>query len=212
VRSIPPGRAGRLFLLAKIGAARRSSELLDQKRQLLMREEARVATLFDSTRDEWDRACGEADEWLARMTLLGGQRELQVLASGREGRAELEVEWKSWMGFEQPAAGRSELPRADPLLDASGNAAGAPAVDAYRRALEAALAHGVAAEARRRVISELSSTRRRLRSITHRRIPALELLLHELELRLDAAELEEHVVSRWARQSQARDTGPARTA
>jgi len=88
----------------------------------------------------------------------------------------------------------------DSLLDVSGNAAGAPSVAAYRHAVEAAVAHAVAAEAERRLADELASTRRRLRSITHRRIPELESLLNNLELRLDASELEEHVVRRWARQ------------
>jgi len=61
-------------------------------------------------------------------------------------------------------------------------------------------AHAVAEESKRRVEGELASTRRRLRSITRRRIPELDSLLGELELKLDAAELEDHVVGRWARE------------
>jgi V/A-type H+-transporting ATPase subunit D len=208
VRSIPPGRAGRLWLLGKLGSARRSGELLEQKRQLLMREQARVAALADSTRSEWESACCDAERWMARMVLLGGRRELQVLTADREGRAEIEVEWKSSMGLEHPDNGRCVLPAKNLLLDVSGNAAGAPTVEAYRRALDAGASHAVAAETMRRVAAELASTRRRLRSITHRRIPELEALLRELELRLDAAELEDHVVGRWARQKLRASAGP----
>jgi len=212
MNGVPPGRAGRLWLLAKLGGARRSGDLLEQKRQLLLREYASVSSLADATRLEWESACREAERWMWRLALLGGRRELEVLSAGRSGKAQIEVSWQRSIGLERPERGRCLLPAADPLLDVSGNAAGAPSVEAYRHAVDAAAAHGVAAEATRRVAAELASTRRRLRSIEHRRIPELERRLRELELRLDAAELEEHVVSRWARQSQARDTGPARTA
>jgi V/A-type H+/Na+-transporting ATPase subunit D len=200
MRSVPPGRAGRLWLLGKLAGARRSSDLLEQKRQLLLREYARVSALADASRVEWQNACREAERWAWRLALLGGQRELDVLAIGYAGRAELEVVWKSSMGLDHPEDGRCVLPAPQPVLDISGNAAGAPAVEAYRQALEAAVAHAVAAETKRRVANELASTRRRLRSITHRRIPELEGRLNDLELRLDAAELEDHVVGRWARE------------
>jgi V/A-type H+-transporting ATPase subunit D len=200
VRSVPPGRAGRLWLLGKLAAAHRSGDLLDQKRQLLLREHARVSALAESARLDWERACQEAERWIVRLTLLGGQRELQVLASGREATARFEVVWKTSMGLEHPEDGRCVLPQADPVLDSSGNAAGAPTVEAYRAALVAAAAHAVAEESKRRVEGELASTRRRLRSITRRRIPELDSLLGELELKLDAAELEDHVVGRWARE------------
>jgi len=199
MRRVPPGRAGRLWLLAKLGAARRSSELLDQKRQILMRQLAKASALADQTRADWEKTCHEAESWLWRLTLLGGQREIHVLGADRQGRAQVEVSWKSSMGLEQPEADRCILPPAEPLLDVSGNVAGAPTVEAYREAIAAALAHAAAAEALRRVQNELASTRRRLRSITHRRIPELESLLADLELRLDASELEDHVVRRWAR-------------
>jgi len=200
VRSVPPGRAGRLWLLSKLTAARRSSDLLDQKRQLLLREYARASTLAKTTLEEWERTCHEAEQWLARLVLLGGQRELQVLSALRSGRAEVEFVWKRSMGLEYPERGGCVLPEQDRLLDVSANAAGAPSVDAYREAIAAAAAHAAAAEAKRRLASELAATRRRLRSINRRRIPQLEALLAELELRLDAAELEDRVVGRWARE------------
>ncbi len=200
MRSVPPGRAGRLWLLAKLAAARRSSDLLDQKRQLLLREYAQVSALAESTHGDWERSCCEAEQWLARLLLLGGQRELQVLSALRSGRAQVEFSWKRSMGLEYPERGACVLPEPDRLLDASANAAGAPSVEAYREAIVAAAAHAAAAEAKRRLATELASTRRRLRSITRRRIPELEALLGELELRLDAAELEDRVVGRWARE------------
>jgi len=200
VRSVPPGRAGRLWLLAKLAAARRSSDLLDQKRQLLLREYSQASALADSTLEDWERTCREAEQWLAHLVLLGGQRELQVLCALRSGRAEVEFAWKSSMGLEYPKFGGCVLPEPDRLLDASANAAGAPSVESYRDAMLAGAAHAAAAEAKRRLATELASTRRRLRSITRRRIPELEALLGELELRLDAAELEDRVVGRWARE------------
>ena len=121
----PPGSRGRLWLLDKLAGARRSSDLLEQKREVLLREYARVSTLADASRVEWENACREAERWALRLALLGGQRELNVLATGRAGRAELEVVWKSSMGLDQPEEGRCVLPVAQRLLDVSGNAAGA---------------------------------------------------------------------------------------
>ena len=48
-------------MLGKLAGARRSSDLLEQKRQLLLREYARVSTLADASRVEWENACREAE-------------------------------------------------------------------------------------------------------------------------------------------------------
>ena len=201
MRSVPPGHAGRLWLLAKLAAARRSSDLLDQKRQLLLREYAQVSALAESTHGDWERYLLRGRAMAARACCFSAdRRELQVLSALRSGRAQVEFSWKRSMGLEYPERGACVLPEPDRLLDASANAAGAPSVEAYREAIVAAAAHAAAAEAKRRLATELASTRRRLRSITRRRIPELEALLGELELRLDAAELEDRVVGRWARE------------
>jgi len=47
---VPPGRAGRLWLLGRVASARRSVELLDRKRKLLQREDARLTELCEQTR------------------------------------------------------------------------------------------------------------------------------------------------------------------
>ncbi|MGA8296609.1 MAG: V-type ATP synthase subunit D, partial [Acidimicrobiales bacterium] len=59
--------------------------------------------------------------------------------------------------------------------------------------------------------AELRSTNRRLRTIEHHRIPALEDALRVLNLRLEELEREERVVSRWAMKRDRARYGDAQT-
>ena len=60
---VPPGRAGRLWLLRRLAFARRSLELLDRKHQLLARELAGLARQRDEARRHWERSCADAERW-----------------------------------------------------------------------------------------------------------------------------------------------------
>ena len=52
---IQPGRAGRLWLLRRLDVARRGADVLDQKRQTLLREQERLAKRLAETTTEWER-------------------------------------------------------------------------------------------------------------------------------------------------------------
>lgn len=195
---VPPGRAGRLWIIVRLDAARRGRELLDRKRQLLRRELRRLMLLADERTAAWNAAAADAATWALRARLLGGAHELAIVAGPVAGRARVEVSWHNTMGVTHPEGAVCELPELSPGEVVAANAAFGPAAEAHRRALQAAVDAAVVTEAVRRIAAELAATQRRLRGIERHRIPALDDALQTLALRLDELEREERVVTRWA--------------
>jgi V/A-type H+-transporting ATPase subunit D len=196
---VPPGRAGRLWLRARLDATKRSADLLDHKRQLMQRELTRLASTRDGAEVAWKNACTDAERWGLRATALGGALDVALTATAVAGQANVEVLWRNTMGVihpDEPHYFPAVLPPADA---AAGNAAVAVAAAAYRRALETAATYGAADVSFSIVQTELRATERRLRAIERHRVPALEDALRRLELRLDELEREERVVTRWAK-------------
>ena len=196
---VPPGRVGRLWLLQRLDVARRGAELLDRKRQLLRREQQRLALLCEDTGREWEAACALAQQWGLRAAVLGGGAEVNLSAASVAGQARVVVTWQNTMGVRHPSEALCTLAVPEPTELAAANAAMGPAAAAYRRALEAAAAHAVAAAALHEIETELQATQRRVRAIEQHRIPQLEGALHTLMLRLEELEREERVVTRWAK-------------
>jgi V/A-type H+-transporting ATPase subunit D len=181
----PPGRAGRLWLRKRLEIARRGSDLLDRKLRILRREQERLALLVQRTGEEWQRTCGDAETWLLRAALLGGQRALRLAGDGAP--AEVTVVWAETMGIHYPVQATCAPPGdRGPLAPRS--AALGQAASAHRTALAAALRHAAATAAARTVDDEVAVTRQRLRAIEDRWIPRLQAALAEVELTLDEQE------------------------
>jgi len=192
----PPGRAGRVWIAERVEVARRASELLEQKQQLLRREQRRFAELAGRTGHEWETLAAEADIWNARALVAGGRDELHRAASAVDA-AEARLIWTNEAGVTYPSTAVTDLPR--PPRPA-GSPALVQAADACRRALDAAVRHAAATTALTRVEAELVATVRRLRAIRDRWLPHLEAQLEELDVRLDEGEREETIRLRWAGQ------------
>ncbi|HYA09559.1 MAG TPA: V-type ATP synthase subunit D, partial [Gaiellaceae bacterium] len=77
---LPTGRAGRPWLVRRLATARRGAEVLDQKRQALLRLERRLAELLSEAEADWTEAAREAETWLARAAVIGGERALELAA------------------------------------------------------------------------------------------------------------------------------------
>jgi V/A-type H+-transporting ATPase subunit D len=154
--------------------------------------------LCDETRQRWETACVDAEQWGLRATVLGGASDVALAATAVAGRARVDLLWRNTMGVQHPDVSRCELAMLPSAEAAASNAAVAPAAAAYRRALEAAVAHAAADMSFRVLNAELHATQRRQRAIERHRLPALEEALAQLELRLDELEREERVVARWA--------------
>jgi V/A-type H+/Na+-transporting ATPase subunit D len=182
---VPPGRAGRLWLRGRLATAERALDLLDRKLRILRRERERLDLLAGRTGEELERTCRDAETWLLRAGLLGGQRDLRLAGGGP--LAEVSIAWRDTMGVHYPAEASIIRPEPAPPPPAC-TAALAPAAAAYRAALAAAASHAAATAAARLVAGEVAATQQRLRGIQDRWIPRLRTALAELELSLDEQE------------------------
>ena len=185
---IPPGRAGRMWLRRRLDIAERGREQLDRKLRILVSERQRLQTRAARRREEWLAAYAEAQTWLLRAVLLGGQDAIRGAAPSEP--ADVTVLWTSSMGLAYPEDVTLAGPGAQqPVLP--GNAAVAPAAGAFQTALLAGARAAAADEAVRRLDTEIGVTRRRMRALDKRWLPWLRDALATLELSLEQAEQED---------------------
>ena len=196
MRGQPPGRAGRLWLERRAGVADRGADLLEQKLRILIAEEQRFRLRSERTSREWATAVQEMDTWMLRAGLASGQRALRLATPSESATAD--VEWHLTMGVQYPVRATCEVPeveRSDPVPDST---ALLHARSAARRAVSAGVAHAVAMAALTAVSEEITSTRRQVRAVRRRWIPALESARRTLATTLDDQEHDEAVRLRWA--------------
>jgi V/A-type H+-transporting ATPase subunit D len=181
-----------MWLHRRLATARRGCDQLDRKLRILVPELQRRRLQAQQWQREWTAACTQADGWLLRVTLLGGQDALR--AAGTPELTRITVTWTTAMGMSYPADARMSDPAerpVTPIASPTDNAAIPPAVTALRTALLAGIRTAAADEAVRRVEAEIALTRRRLRALEKRWLPLLEDALAQLELSLEQAEQED---------------------
>jgi V/A-type H+/Na+-transporting ATPase subunit D len=180
--AVPPGRAGRLWLTRRLAVARRGADLLDRKLQVLQRELGPRRDSAERAGVEWERRRADADSWLLRAALLGGERAIRLAAAGTS--AEVTISHAATMGVRYPADATCTTPapagRDGPAL--------AAAREAHCAALAAAVRHAAAAEALRVLEAETVATRCRLRAVRDRWIPRLEEALAEVMFAIEEQE------------------------
>jgi V/A-type H+-transporting ATPase subunit D len=181
--NVPPGRAGRLWLDRRLGAARRGADLLDRKLRILQAELGELRAAAARTERDWRERSADAERALLIAALLGGQRAIRLAAAG--GDAEVRVEDAVTIGVRHPARG-GYLPPLGPAPWAGLSVEQARL--AHQAALAAAVSHAVAAGAVRIIESETTATRYRLRAIRDRLIPRLEQARAEVALAIDELE------------------------
>jgi len=181
--TVPPGRAGRLWLTRRLQVARRGADLLDRKLRILQAELGGFRESEARTAAEWHRCCAEAERWLLRAEMIGGERAVRLAADGQ--LATVTIPYAVTMGVRHPSSPACLIPATvtwdGPTL--------ARTRQAHAAALAAAVQHAAAAEALRAVEAEARSTRYRLRAIEDRWIPGLEQALAEVTLALEEQEL-----------------------
>lgn len=187
----PPGRGGRPWLAHRLDVARRGAELLGVKQHALLRERERLEPLLAQAREQWEQRAREAERWLVRAAMLGGERPLDYVPTAPTALARVTVSRRTVLGVRCPADARLELPSERELVPAGAGAALYCASTAHRRALEAAVALGVLESALDRIRTDLRATTLRRVAIERRWIPAHERALVELELELDEVERED---------------------
>jgi V/A-type H+/Na+-transporting ATPase subunit D len=184
----PPGRAGRPWLAHRLEVARRGAELLAEKQRALLRERGRLEPLLAQASSEWEQRAREAEQWLTRAAMLGGERPLDFVPAAP---AQVTVSWQTILGVRCPADAQLAPPSDRELVPAGASAALYCAAAAHQRALEAAVRVAVAERALERIQTSLRATTLRRVAIERRWIPAHELALAELELGLDEVERED---------------------
>jgi len=180
--AVPPGRAGRIWLVRRLETARRGADLLDRKLLILQAELARRQAAAVRTRAHWDRCDADAQRWLLRAALLGGQRAIRLADDGQG--ADVTISYQQAMGVRYPSRAACLFPSPSTW----DNPVMAGARQAHRAALAAAADHAAAAAAVRIVDAEVRATRYRLRAVQDRWIPRLEQALGEVTFALEEQE------------------------
>ncbi|MEU3248966.1 V-type ATP synthase subunit D, partial [Streptomyces sp. NPDC006875] len=190
-RRVPAGRAGRLRLRRSLATAVRGADLLERKLRLLLDRERTARQATEDADRVWRQRLAEAESWLVRGVLLGGESALAEAAPA--GRARVDVQWGALMGVRHPAVVTLTDPVRSLGEQTPPNTALAHAETAYRAAARAAAelaAHQAAAEL---LAAEAVRTRQRVRALRRHWIPRLQDELAVAELALEEAEHEEAV-------------------
>lgn len=194
---VPPGRMGRPWLARRLDIARRGADVLDEKRRALLALARRLAEIAEEAAREWERASREAEVWLDRARVIGGERALERAAFYSREPARIEIEWRRTLGVAYPADADVSFPDPPDLSALGSSSALVSAAAAHRAALQAGARCGAARVALARVSAELRTTTRRLRALERRWIPQHEAALAALVLSLDESEREEAARVRW---------------
>ncbi|MGW0212086.1 V-type ATP synthase subunit D, partial [Streptomyces sp. NPDC003233] len=75
-RRVAAGRAGRLRLRRSLATALRGADLLERKLRLLLDREHTARRAAEDARRVWEERLADAETWLLRGVLLGGERAL----------------------------------------------------------------------------------------------------------------------------------------
>jgi V/A-type H+/Na+-transporting ATPase subunit D len=180
--AVPPGRAGRLRLERRLQVARRGADLLDRKLRILQRELPGLRDDAAHAARDWERCAADADRWLLRAALLGGQRAIQLARAGTP--AAVDIRYAVTVGVRHPAAITCTFPGPGSWTGATL----AATTRAHQASLEAAARSAVASAALRIMEAETAATRQRLRAVRDRWIPLLERARDELALAIDEQE------------------------
>lgn len=192
----PPGRAGRLWLQHRVSTAEQGAALLDHKLRILRAERERLDLQRQRTATAWEDASREANNWLLRGVLLGGERSVRL--SSDQLLADVEICWEQSMGVRYPGEVTCTVPAASADSPPMSNAALVTARECHRRALQAAVQHAAVEAAVQVLEAEERATRRRLRAIQDRWIPRLREALAEVQFKLEEEEHADGVRLRWA--------------
>jgi V/A-type H+-transporting ATPase subunit D len=180
--AVPPGRAGRIWLVRRLETSRRAADLLDRKLRILQSELAALQAAAAETAAQWDRCQAEARTWLLRAALLGGERAVRLAGDGQV--ADVRVSYETTMGIRYPSTAACTVPPTltwdSPVL--------ARARQAHCAALAAAARHAAATASVRMVDEEVRVTRYRLRAIQDRWIPGLEQALADVTFAIEELE------------------------
>ncbi|GID32379.1 V-type ATP synthase subunit D [Paractinoplanes brasiliensis] len=192
----PPGRAGVQLLRRRLAVAEAGARLLARELTVLGVEAERLDSAAAVARTRWHEAARRAQRLLDRAGQLTGDRGIRLALL--PGGAEVTVHTTTLMALRYPGRVDCDLPERSPGAAPPGDATLVNAERAVREAVAEAARHAAATRAARIVADEAELTRRRLRALEHRRIPALREALDGALARIEEAESADAVLRRWA--------------
>lgn len=189
--------ATRMALLAgrsRLALARQGRELLEQKRDALLREFYRDVRTIVAQHEELDVAAGAARQALDSSRVWLGHEEVAAAAMGATGEISLEVEATTIMGVPVPAVEPRDLVRRPETRDRSPAVSG-PSLELAAERFEEELTIAIrlaTMEARvRRLAREIRRTSSRVNALQTRVIPELEADTRAIALGLEQRERED---------------------
>ncbi len=195
---VAPSRAGRLWLVRRLEIARRGVDVLDQKRQTLLREQQRLAESLVRSSQAWELRALEAADRNDQALALAGERRLRLAARHAAGRCEVSVEWRNALGTLLPVDASVRLGASPDFVALGGGSVVGLAARAHEQAAVAAADYAAARAAHDAIAAELAATTRRQRAIERRWIPDHEEALRKVALALEEREREDVARVRWA--------------
>ena len=183
---VPPGRAGRLWLVHRIAIAESGADQLERKVRILSAEIERRQKLANKARLSWEQQCVDAERWQLRAGLIGGHDGVRY---ARAEPAAVTLTWAATVGVRHVADAILVAPKMPDTAPVS--SALIYAQDAYAIALKTGVELAIADEALSALQTALIATRRRARILRRRWIPRLRAHLTTLDLALEQAEQED---------------------
>src|SRR4249920_3443639 len=77
-------------------------------RRILLQETGRLTDAAARTAAEWDRWCRDAERWLLRASMLGGERAIRLAADGSA--ADVTISYTVTMGVRHPDGATCRIP------------------------------------------------------------------------------------------------------
>jgi V/A-type H+-transporting ATPase subunit D len=180
---------------AQIALARQGRELLEQKRNALMKEFLQIADTVLEHSGALQQAADEARHALARAEAIAGTEAVRSAALASRAEFPLQVTTASVMGVRVPQIEQKGVAR--PALGRNYSVVGTSitideAASAFEAEVESIIQLAESELRLTRLASEIQSTSRRLNALDHLLIPRLEAELNLIQMALEERERFDH--------------------
>ena len=180
---------------AQIALARQGRELLEQKRNALMKELLRIADTVMEHSGALQQAADEARQALARAEAVAGGEAVRSAALASHTELPLEVTTASVMGVRVPHIEQKRVAR--PVVGRNYSIVGTSitideAAAAFETEVELIIQLAESELRLTRLATEIQTTSRRLNALDHLLIPRLEAEMNLIQMALDERERSDH--------------------
>lgn len=188
--SMPATRSSLLRLKEELNFAQEGLELLDQKKEVLIRQVTSLSARADRVRSEVNKGLARAYQELQKAKVAVGEAELTSVGLGQRAGEEIEVRERSLMGVVLPLVSM-KIP---PFSPSYGLYATDKNVDATAKQIHQVMENIVElAEVEvsiERLLAELKKTLKRINALSHIYVPRYKATVKTMEITLEEKERE----------------------